>query len=253
MPPFAAAPSDFSRMVVKPAGLVSGRGIVVHFAAVARAIVLPPTDALDELAADFRRRGAPGEQMLGAVDLRRLRKDRRAAVAHQDVGRGAKRRIGGDARIAVRTAALERERQLARRRRRALGAVERRQHGADALHAGRDRLARAPGRLDRHAVERFALDDPVFFLHAADLKHFAAKPDHQGRANVGISGVAPLRAHRARRNPRPWRRCRSRCHARARSRRRHAGSRQGIPERSTSLAISRATVAEQFTEVRIAR
>ena len=63
------------------------------------------------------------------------------------------------------------------------------------LDAGRDRLARSPGRLDRQAVERVALDDAVFFLHAADLKHLAAEPDHQGRANVGVSGVAPLRAH----------------------------------------------------------
>ena len=35
----------------------------------------------------------------------------------------------------------------------------------------------------------------VFLLHAADLKHFAAEPDHQSRADVGICGVAPLRSH----------------------------------------------------------
>ena len=179
----------------QPAGLVAGRGIVVHFAAVARAIVLPPTDALDQLVADLRRRGAPGQQMLGAIDLRRLGKNRRAAVAHQDVDRGAERRIGGDAGIAVRTAALQRQRQFARRRRRPLGAVEGGQHGADVLDASRDRLARAAGRLDRQAVERVAFDDAVFLLHAADLEHFAAEPDHQSRANVGIAGIAPLRAH----------------------------------------------------------
>ena len=44
-------------------------------------------------------------------------------------------------------------------------------------------------------MERVAFDDPVFLLHAADLKHLTAKPDHQGRANVRVSGVAPLRAH----------------------------------------------------------
>ena len=40
-----------------------------------------------------------------------------------------------------------------------------------------------------------ALDDAVFLLHAADLEHLAAEPDHQRRADVGIGGVAPLRAH----------------------------------------------------------
>ena len=110
------------------AGLVAGRGIVVHFAAAARAIILPPMDSLDQLAADLRRRRAARQQMFGAVDLRRLREDRRAAVAHQNVGGGAERRIGGDPRIAVRAATLKREREFARRRRR---------------RAGRDRAAAA--------------------------------------------------------------------------------------------------------------
>src|SRR3546814_11519438 len=54
------------------AGLVAGRGIVVHLAAVAPDVVLPPADALDQLLADGARGGAPGQPMLGAVDLRRL-------------------------------------------------------------------------------------------------------------------------------------------------------------------------------------
>ena len=109
VPPFAAAPSDFSKIVVRPARLVARRRVVVHFAAVSRAIVFPPADPLDEPASHFRRRRAAGQQMLGAVDLGRLRKDRRAAVAHQNVGRGAERRVGGDARIAVRASTLQRQ------------------------------------------------------------------------------------------------------------------------------------------------
>ena len=169
------------------AGLVAGRGIVVHLAAVPRGIVLPPVDALDQLVADLRRRRAARQQMLGAVDLRRLREDRRAAVAHQDVGGRAERRIGGDARIAVRAAALQREHQFARRRGLALRAVEDRQHRPDALDAGRDRLARAAGRLDRQALERIALDDAVFLLHAADLEDLAAQPDHQHAPMLGLA------------------------------------------------------------------
>src|SRR6185437_16159434 len=131
-------------------GLVAGRGVVVHLPAVAVTILLPPADALDKLLADFRGRGAPGQKMLGAVDFGGLGQDRGAAVAHQDVGRGAERRIGGDTRVAVRAAALKSEGELARRGRRPLGAVERGQHGADALDPDSDGLAGAPGRLDRH-------------------------------------------------------------------------------------------------------
>ena len=44
----------------QPAGLVAGRGVVVHLAVVARGVVLPPADALDQLLADLaaRPRGA---------------------------------------------------------------------------------------------------------------------------------------------------------------------------------------------------
>ena len=63
------------------------------------------------------------------------------------------------------------------------------------IDAGCNGLARAASRLDRQAVERVAFDDPVFLLHAADLKHLATKAHHQGRANVGVSCVTPLRPH----------------------------------------------------------
>src|SRR6185312_4738743 len=56
--------------------LVAGRGIVVHLSAVARAIILPPADALDQLLANLRRRGPPRQEVLGAVDFRGLGKNR---------------------------------------------------------------------------------------------------------------------------------------------------------------------------------
>jgi hypothetical protein len=68
----AAAPSDFSRIVVSRPALLPGRRVVVHLAAVAGGVLLPPADALDELLADRARRGAAGEEVLGAVDLGRL-------------------------------------------------------------------------------------------------------------------------------------------------------------------------------------
>ena len=113
----------------QPAELVAGRGIVVHLHVVAGGVVLPPVDDLDELLAHFPVLRAAGEQVLGAVDLRRLREDRRAAMPDQDVGRDAERRIGGDAGIAVRAAALQRQHQFRGRQRLAPRVVDDRQHG----------------------------------------------------------------------------------------------------------------------------
>ena len=58
----------------------------------------------------------------------------------------------------------------------------------------RDGLPGAAGRLDRHGLEVVALDEPVFLLHAADLEHLAAEPDHQRAAEIGMRRVAPLGA-----------------------------------------------------------
>ena len=130
--------------------------------------------------------------MLGAVDLRRLGEHRGAAVLDQHVGGDAERRIGGDAGIAVRAAALQREHDFRGGAGLALGARHDRQHRLDALNPLGDGLPGAAGRLDGHGLEVIALDQAVFFLHAVDLKHLAAEPDHDGGAEVGVGGVAPL-------------------------------------------------------------
>src|SRR6185437_7947639 len=105
VPPLATAPSDFSRMVVRPPALLPGEGLLFISPPVRaqwsshqrmRSTIFSPTARL-----------AARQKMLGAVDLRRLRQHRAAAVAHQQVDRRAERRIGRDAGIAVRTAALQ--------------------------------------------------------------------------------------------------------------------------------------------------
>ena len=75
----------------------------------------------------------------------------------------------------------------------ALGARGHRQHGLDTLEALLDRFSRSAGRLDRHGLEMIAFDHTVFIFHAIDLEHLAAQPDHQGGAEIGMGGVAPLR------------------------------------------------------------
>jgi len=67
-------------------------------------------------------------------------------------------------------------------------------HGAEPRHPALDGLAGAARVLDRHGLEVRALTQAVFGLHAADLEHLAAKPDQQHAGDVGVGGVAPLRA-----------------------------------------------------------
>ena len=100
------------------------------------------------------RGGAARQQVLGAVDLRRLAEHRRAALFDQQVGGVAQRRVGGDAGIAVRAAALQRQHDLGDRHRLALRRRRLRQHLLDHGDAALDGLARAAGRLDGHGVER---------------------------------------------------------------------------------------------------
>ena len=178
----------------EPAGLVAGGGVVVHLAAIAGGVFFPPGDAADELFADLASRSASREQMLRAKNLRGLRKNGGAAVAHQNIGRCAQRRIGRDARITIRSAALKRQHQLGCRHRFASCKVRGRQHVADHLKARRDRFAGAAHILDRHGAECVALGHPIGFLPATDLEHLASETHHQHARHVGIGGVTPLRA-----------------------------------------------------------
>jgi hypothetical protein len=175
----------------EPARLVAGRRVVVHVHPGAGGIILPPLDDADELLADFARRGAAGEQVLGAVDLRRLGEDRRAAMLDQQVDGLAQRRVGGDAGIAVRAAALQRQHQFRGRHGLAHGAVGDRQHDLERLDAGRDRLLGAAGLLDRQRAEDVALLDAIGVLHPLDLEAFAAETDDEDRRHVRVAGIAP--------------------------------------------------------------
>ena len=194
MPPLAAAPSDFSRIVVSPPALLPGEGLLFISPPLIAAVLLPPLDALDQLLADLARDRAARQQVLGAVDLGRLRQDRGAAVAHQEVGAGAERRVRGHAGIGVRAAALQRQRDLRGRDRLAPRRVGVRQHLADHRLRALDRLAGAAGALHGHGAEMRPALDLVGLEQEVDLVDLAAEPDHQHAGEVGMAGVAPERA-----------------------------------------------------------
>ena len=67
------------------ARLVAGRRIIVHAGAVFSGVIFPPADAFDQLLADILGHRAPGQQMFGAVDLRRFCQHAGASMAHQVV------------------------------------------------------------------------------------------------------------------------------------------------------------------------
>ena len=71
-PAFGNAAQGLLQHRRQAAGLVAGRRVVVHRGAIAGTEVLPPANALDQLAAHFRCGGSPRQQVFRAVDLRGL-------------------------------------------------------------------------------------------------------------------------------------------------------------------------------------
>ena len=138
--------------------------------------------------------GAPDEQVLGAVDLGRLRQHAGAAVAHQLVHRPAERGVGGDAGVAVGAAAIGRQRDLGDRLLRPPGGVR---HGQELGDLGRgllDGLLDAAGLLDVDD-HRLALGMPgrrhaLLVHHDGGLVDLAAEADQDVGGDVGVLGVA---------------------------------------------------------------
>src|SRR5437660_677485 len=148
----------FSLLVFAPqaAGLVAGRWIVVHFTALAGRVILPPLDSRDELFADFARDRPARQQVLGAVDFGRFRKNRGSAVTHQQIDGRTERRIRGDTRIAVGPAALQADNDMRCRHRFAVHRIGVRQHCVDHRDAVCDRLRRAARILDRERAKEWS-------------------------------------------------------------------------------------------------
>ena len=107
MPPFIAEPSDFSKMLARPPAWLPGPTTPLNWPLWPRVYSSHQAQPVQQLLADFGRDRAARQHVFDAVDLRRLRQDGGAAVAHQDVHRRAERRVGRDAGEAVGAAALQ--------------------------------------------------------------------------------------------------------------------------------------------------
>ena len=89
---------------------------------------------------------------------------------------------------------MQRQHEFGGRNRLALHRVDGRKHFDDARDTRLDSFAGAARVLNGHGAEQVILNNVEFLFHAADLKHLAAQPHQQNPANIGVRGIAPLRA-----------------------------------------------------------
>src|SRR5690606_14271280 len=155
------------------AGLVAGRWVVVHLRVIARAVVFPPAQARQQLLRHSLGHGTPRQQVFAAVDLGRFGTYGRAAVTHQQVDRCAQRGVGADARIAIRTAALQAHQQVTGRHRLAPRPVGLGQHLLHELDAAPHRAAGAARALDVEGMQARAFLQAFLFHQAGNLVGFA--------------------------------------------------------------------------------
>ena len=162
------------------AGLVARARIVVDRGPERGDVFLPPMDRVDELLRHLRASGPPREQVLGAVDLRRLPEHDRSALADKQVARVPEPGVGGHAGPAVRASALQRHHQLRGGDRLADGSIGDRQQPNDRLDSALDRRGIPAVVLDRD--HRGRVGGEVSMLdHVRRLVDLAAQTeDHVG-------------------------------------------------------------------------
>ena len=173
-------------MVVSPPALLPGLGLA--FGALALGVFFPPAHQRHQFFADLAADRAPRQQMLGAIGFRGLRQNDGAAVANQQIARSAQRRIGGDAGITVRAAALQRHGQLAGGHGLAthiVGVGKRLAHESD---AGFDGLAGTADFLNFQLAQ--AAGEFLLLHQPADLIDLAPKPEDDNGGKIHVPRIA---------------------------------------------------------------
>jgi hypothetical protein len=138
--------------------------------------------------------GTGREQVLGSVDLRRLRERRRPSLPDDPVGGSTDDGIRRDARIAIRAAAFHADDELARRDRLPRHVGDRRQQLDDGIDARLYGLARPALLLDDERpvgdrdVEPWILEQPLELVRLTTQRH------QQDASEVGVIGVTDQRA-----------------------------------------------------------
>ncbi len=107
LPAFAAAPSDFSRMLRQAAIFISRRRVVVETPAEASQVLLISRDEAQKSLRHVPVARAANEQMLGAETLGRLGQHSGCPNCSQSIAAKPQRRIRGNPRERIRPAAVQ--------------------------------------------------------------------------------------------------------------------------------------------------
>ena len=128
--------------------------------------------------------------MLGAIDLRRFRQNRRTAVAYHQIHRCPQSRVGGDPRIAIRTTALQAHSEVSGRHIAALLTVHRRQH---CLHQRDSPLHGFTGTarfLDHQAGLEYCRTIGQLLHQRGQLVDFTPQANHQHTGKIHMICIA---------------------------------------------------------------
>ena len=132
--------------------------------------------------------------MLGPINLGGFTQDGRAAVRYQQINGSAQRRVGADARVPVRAAALQPDGDVRGAAGLALDGIGLRQHLFDERNAFGHGFGGATRVLDVEHAQGFALAQAALGQPGLDLVGLTTQPDHQHARKVGVGGIARQRA-----------------------------------------------------------
>ena len=191
---FLGPAERFFQHICQPACLIAGADHAVDLRVAALGIVQPPIHAFDQLAPHLFTAGTPGQQVFDAENLGRFRKDRRAAVAHEDISRRPQTGVGREPRKPVRPAALHPDGDMFRRTGLTPDGIGLIQHFAHRLFAFGNRAGRAADMLHGDAAQHLALGQPLLFKELGEVVALTTQRQDHGTGQIGVADIARERA-----------------------------------------------------------
>ena len=154
----------------------------------------PPVHAFDQFAAHLFAAGAAGQEVFDAENLGRLRQDRRAAVAHEDIRRSPKPGVGRQTRKPVRPAALHSDGDMLCRTGFAPHGIGLIQHLAHGVLAIGNRAGRAADVLHGDGAQHLALGQSFLLKELRQIVALAPQRQDHGPGQIGVADIARKRA-----------------------------------------------------------
>ena len=128
--------------------------------------------------------------MFSAINFGRFTENGRAAMLHQQINGRTQSRVGADARVAVRAAALQAHGDVFGAARLALDLIGARQHFLNECDAFFYGQASAAGVLNVEHLQGIAFSQTAVRKPGVELVGFAAQAHHHHAPKVGVCGIA---------------------------------------------------------------